>query len=177
MEGKFQSDFEISIADLGSATGGATITAPSAGFADAILASLIQKRVPDQTSRSSNSSSSSSTDDSSLNKSDDKSSHTSTGTIVGAVIGGVAGLGLIICIIWYLLARRAKQSAADAETPGDSRDRRGQLLLSQEYTEMDGNNKIMAEMQGDSRRVAEMQGNYRQVAEMQGEHKGYAELG
>ncbi|KAJ5668849.1 hypothetical protein N7462_009919 [Penicillium macrosclerotiorum] len=140
----------------GGATGGATVSVPSAGFADATLASLIQKRVPSpaKSSPSSSSSVESSTTNSSSARSSDKSNHTNAGAIAGGVVGGVAGLSLIIAIVWYMVVRREKQNPVVLE-PSEIPRKVPVELSGKQYAEMQGD-KHYPEMQGDGRHIAEL---------------------
>lgn len=153
----------------GGATGGATVTAPSAGFADATLASLISKRVP-STTTSGSSSSSSSGSSLTTTSSAEKSSHTNTGAIAGGVVGGVVGLALIIALAWYSMTRRRKQALERGESAIPESSKTSGNLRAELYS------KSHAEMEGTSKSVAELYGQHKNVAEMQGENKYIAEL-
>ncbi|KAH8689001.1 hypothetical protein BGW36DRAFT_402059 [Talaromyces proteolyticus] len=98
----------------GGATGGATSTAPAAGFADPTLASLIQLRVTSATSTSIPTSSvPTPTPTPTLNPSgvasESHSSSVNAGAIVGGVVGGVIGLGLVAAFVWFLFKRNHSQ--------------------------------------------------------------------
>ncbi|PWY89847.1 hypothetical protein BO70DRAFT_426286 [Aspergillus heteromorphus CBS 117.55] len=91
----------------GSATGGASVRAPSHGFDNPDLQTYFQRTylpparsptraIPTSTSASSSSASS-------------KSNSTSVGAIVGAVIGGVVGALLIAGIIYYCVSSRKRK--------------------------------------------------------------------
>ncbi|KAJ5144651.1 hypothetical protein N7448_002043 [Penicillium atrosanguineum] len=150
----------------GGATGGATITVPSAGFADATLASLIQKRVPNSGISGSISSSSDgpSSTNSSSQGSNNTSSHVKTGAIAGGVVGGVAGLALIIALTWYLVQRKERPQTEEnsvkppvanvlSELPGDAQ---AELPVQPGmYVEMPGGQGI-GELQGESKPRAEL---------------------
>lgn len=129
---------------------------PVAGFADATLASLIQKRVPQsKTTHSHNASSQATTSQSPSSQTlSHNSSHTNTGAITGGVLGGVVALALVIAIVWYRMVQRKKglqegQNSTSclvepSELPGESR------------AELASKLDMHAEMQGENRHVAEL---------------------
>lgn len=93
---------------MSSANGGATSTIPQAGFADNMLASIMQERVPTPTVTTISSGVATSSANPGSPRTLGNPSSSSVGAIAGGVVGGVCGLALIIGIIWYTLHRRRK---------------------------------------------------------------------
>lgn len=93
-----------------SASGGATSTAPAAGFADSTLASSLQKRVGGATVTSSTLPSTTPSDVA-------PSRSVNSGAIAGGVVSGVVALALITGIAWFLIRRRRQNQAAEMMIP------------------------------------------------------------
>lgn len=94
---------------LNSANGGATVTVPAAGFADATLASVIQQRV----NGPKDASASFPTNNAPSKEHGTNTNHTNTGAIAGGVVGGVVGLAFVAGAGW-LLFRRSRAADNDA---------------------------------------------------------------
>ncbi|KAJ5893753.1 hypothetical protein N7495_005444 [Penicillium taxi] len=124
----------------GNASGGATITTPSAGFADSTLASLLQQRAATNISTSFSSS-----------LSDQNTSHVNSGAIAGGVVGGVAGLALIAGAAWLLFrSRRSQKHSVDSKGPLSPHDNVG-------AQELESQNMYEAPMHGETE-TAELDG-------------------
>lgn len=129
---------------------------PAAGFADATLVSLIQKRV---TGFEITTSSQSITSQATTSQSLTENSHgNNAGSIAGGVVGGVAGLAVVIALIWYAMLRRKKRLQPEEsqrwsypEPPADpyelSAEARAELASKSDmHAEMPGSNKGVAEL-------------------------------
>lgn len=128
-----------------SATGGATSTVPSAGFADATQASLIQQRVSTPT----NTLGPSPSVNSSGLAQNNKSHHSNTGAITGGVVGGVVGLAVILGVAWFLFRRRlGRASKAEGLVQGGRGPSRVQELDARQLHEAPTHGTI-SEMSGE----------------------------
>lgn len=129
---------------------------PAAGFADATLASLIQKRVPGFEIKTSSQSTTSQTTASQA--STEKSHGNNGGAIAGGVVGGVAGLAVVIALVWYAMLRRKKrpqpeesQKSTYSEPLADPFE-----LLAETRAELASKLDMHAEMSGSNKPVAEL---------------------
>ncbi|KAJ5379553.1 hypothetical protein N7509_012672 [Penicillium cosmopolitanum] len=140
----------------GGPTGGATVTVPAAGFADATLASLIQKRVPGFEIKTSSQSTTSQTTASQASA--EKSHGNNPGAIAGGVVGGVAGLAVVIALVWYAMLRRKKRlQPEESQKSTYSEHAAGPSELSAEArAELASKSDMHAEMPGSNKPVAEL---------------------
>ncbi|KAK0301098.1 hypothetical protein LTS00_000247 [Friedmanniomyces endolithicus] len=88
----------------GNASGGATQTAPSSGWADPSLAAIMNQRVPQATSTSSVTTSTPST------AQKPALSPSNIGAIAGSAVGGAAFLAILAAVIWYCCRARRRSS-------------------------------------------------------------------
>ncbi|KAK1063345.1 hypothetical protein LTR74_009501 [Friedmanniomyces endolithicus] len=88
----------------GNASGGATQTAPSSGWADPSLAAVMNQRVPQATGTSSVTTSTPST------AQKPALSPSNIGAIAGSAVGGVAFFAILAAVVWYFCRARRRSS-------------------------------------------------------------------
>ncbi|RCI15815.1 hypothetical protein L249_3284 [Ophiocordyceps polyrhachis-furcata BCC 54312] len=97
----------------GGPSGGATVTAPKRGFADATLSSLLQLRVP-----TTGAGGSTSRHPSTGWGADSSGKSPGAGAIAGAVAGGVGGLAAVAGLTWFLMRNKRRKRSEGEEEDG-----------------------------------------------------------